>query len=534
MQDGQAYVEKDRCISCGTCVRECPQKAKTYRRDIETVREMIKSGDVITASVAPSFASYLMPWERKRFIGGLRRLGFRYVEETAQAAYAVAKEARTLIDSSEKLLICTACPAAVSYAEKYNSGAAGAMMPISSPMVQHGHDIKKRHGAETKAVFIGPCIAKKEEMLRPENEGAIDAVLTFAEINEMFAENNINLKNCEESFFETVPEGLSRFYPLPGGLLKTAYGKDPLPDSIAAEGFAQVKQSYEAGGTRVIEPLFCEGGCVNGPGMPEFGNIFERKRNLLQYIKENASAQNADETPSGSVKRAEHAFTGIKSATEHSEEEINGMLEKTGKLEKGQQLNCGACGYAGCREKAIAVLDGMAEPDMCLPQMRRLAEQRTDRIIETSPNGIVITDAEMNIIRMNPAFEAMFGCGWAAGKNISQVMDPIPFEKLATFTAEKLEMTARHPKKNLFCHEIFYRIPEENQYVGIFVDITKFSESDSELLKIREETIVQARELLNHQVEMAQKIAYFLGENTAKSESLVRKIMITAGGKDEN
>ena len=78
-----------------------------------------------------------------------------------------------------------------------------------------------------------------------------------------------------------------------------------------------------------------------------------------------------------------------------AEEEIRRFLEKTGKARLEDQLNCGACGYATCRDKAVAVIRGLAEPEMCLPCMRRLAEQHIDRIIETSPNGIVILDEQL-------------------------------------------------------------------------------------------------------------------------------------------
>ncbi len=73
------------------------------------------------------------------------------------------------------------------------------------------------------------------------------------------------------------------------------------------------------------------------------------------------------------------------------EEEIQGILERTGKSDLQQQLNCGACGYESCREKAIAVAQGMAGTEMCI-LMRRLAERRTDQLFNTTPNGILMLD----------------------------------------------------------------------------------------------------------------------------------------------
>ena len=197
------------------------------------------------------------------------------------------------------------------------------------------------------------------------------------------------------------------------------------------------------------------------------------------------------------------------------------------------QLNCGACGYPSCRDKAIAVIEGMAELDMCVPYMKRLAERRTDKIIETSPNGIVILDERLNIISMNPAFRNLFMCSEAVcGRPISYLMDPDPFEKLASGSEELVETVVRHTRGNLVCHEILYRLTEDRQFVGIFVNITKTRAQKERLDALRAQTVMQARELLEHQINMAQTIAGFLGESTAQSEGLLERLITLAG--DEN
>jgi PAS domain S-box-containing protein len=172
----------------------------------------------------------------------------------------------------------------------------------------------------------------------------------------------------------------------------------------------------------------------------------------------------------------------------------------------------------------------MAELEMCIPHMKRLAEQRTDRIIETSPNGIVMLDERLNIISMNPAFRSFFMCTEAiCGRPISYLMDPDPFEKLASGEAELVNTVVTHSRYNLVCHEILYALPEEKQYAGIFVNITKTRSDEEKLDKLRAQTVMQARELLEHQIRMAQTIAKFLGESTAQSEGLLEKLMLIAG-----
>jgi uncharacterized Fe-S cluster-containing protein len=219
--------------------------------------------------------------------------------------------------------------------------------------------------------------------------------------------------------------------------------------------------------------------------------------------------------------------TQLKSTLAISEELIAITLSRTGKSNPENQLNCGACGYPSCREKAIAVLNGMAEEQMCLPYMRRLAEQRTDKIIETSPSGIVILNEQLMIIKMNPAFSAMFHCNEAMlNTHIADILDPDPFEQIKGGHKSLIELNSHHHSASgLICHEIYYQMEEEKQFVGIFFNITDYQREREQYEDLKKETVIQARELLNHQIEMAQKIAQFLGMNTARSEDLIRKLM---------
>jgi len=211
------------------------------------------------------------------------------------------------------------------------------------------------------------------------------------------------------------------------------------------------------------------------------------------------------------------------------------VLAMTGKLSPEDELNCGACGYASCRDKAVAVIRGMAEPEMCIPYMRRLAEQRTDRIIETSPNGIVIVDDRLNIISMNPAFRRYFMCTEAIlGKRISYLMDPDPFERVVSGAEKIVETVARHDRYHIICHQIIYSLAEENQYVGIFVNITRSQADREKLDQLRAQTIAQAQELLEHQIDMAQRIGQFLGESSAQGEKLVENLMNMARSEQQS
>ena len=544
MHAGQAYVVDDRCIGCGTCIRECPQQAKSYRNDVDRAARLIASGAKVAASIAPSFAAAFPDWQRKRLPSALRRLGFAYVGETAIGAYQVACATAAIAGGRPNWPhASTACPAIVRYVERYRPEALDHLVPVVSPMLAHALHIGRTLGEEVRVVFIGPCVAKKAEAERPEHAGIVDCVLTFAELDEWLQRDGIELSACEESDFDEMPAGDSRLFALEGGGVRTAGWTTDLLDGeiVAASGFEEVRsvleQLGENGAPRLVEPLFCPQGCINGPAMRDGRNSFSRRGEVLRYAGQNRCDQPSprpeirDERLDVTL-RARFTARRVKEPAV-TEEQIRQVLERTGKAKEEDQLNCGACGYPTCREKAVAVIQGLAEPEMCIPYMRRLAEQRTDRIIETSPNGIVILDEHLRILHMNPAFRKFFLCSDAVcGQPISRLMDPGPFERLLSGQQDLVEMTVEHKPYNLVCHEILYPLREEKQYVGIFVNITHSRASQQQLDRLRAETVVQARDLLEHQLRMADTIARALGEATARGEDLVEKLMRVAGSPE--
>ncbi len=542
MQNGQAYVDEKRCIACGTCIRECPQQAKTFRNDINIAQSLIDEGHFVAASIAPSFSAVFSKWQHSRLASALRALGIRYVGQTSHGAYQISLESQRLAEEDKtRPHIATACPALINYIEKYQPELVDYLLPLVSPMVAHARLLREKLGKDIKVIFIGPCVAKKSELYRPEVAGVVDCALTFKELNIWLEQKGIDLSMCEESSFDEKPVHKAQLYPLPGGLIKTAGLDDDglnlkllRVDSI--QGVRELLNGIgESSEHALIEPLFCSQGCINGPGIDPGKNLFERRHDIIEYNTETRSISITPEAADRELFRATFKKTDSGSSPGSvTEEQIQQILAHTGKQDPEQQLNCGACGYDSCREKAIAVALGMAEPEMCIPYMRRLAERRTDQIFSTTPNGVLMLDSELNILGMNPAFKKFFSCSDVIlGRHISYLMDPAPFEKLISGMAENMDTTVFHRPYNLLCRELLYMLKEEKQIVGIFINITSQQEHEKKLKEIRSQTVEQANELLEHQIKMAQNIAQFLGESTARGEELVRKLMSLSEG-DEN
>ena len=526
VENRQAHVDNELCVQCGTCVRECPQHAKQILKSVSRVKGWIEEGLSVAASIAPSFAAIYSGWRATRLPAALRRLGFSAVTETAEGAAKVA-EASAGFQGEESIATC--CPAVVSYIRKYKPELVNQLMPLVSPMVAHGRMLKARLGKDTKVVFIGPCAAKKGEALRPEYADVVDAVLTFAELEEWFQEENISLSTCLESGYETFGEpGNARLFPLEGGLLRAAGvsadagAEDVLRISGAEEIKALLDTPTSAWSYTLVEPMFCRGGCIGGPCMPLEKDIFAATRDVVAYAK--ATLDLPGSSPEVNLATTWTAEPVMDLLPEISEKRIQEILETTGKADQGSQLNCGACGYKTCRENAMAVARGMAESGMCVSYMRQKAERRADKIIEKSPNGIVVVDSELNIVHMNERFIRMFNsAGNNIGRPVSHIVDPYGFEKLLAGAEGTQE--AIHTRDGVKYHELIFMLPGEEELTGIYVDVSHSTFDAKQVDLIKDQSLRHARDLLAHQIRFSQEMAHYLGKSTAQTEELVQRLV---------
>jgi len=394
--NGQALIIQDRCISCGNCLVVCSQHAKCIVSNIEYTRSEILSDIECEriAMVAPSFAASF-PDSYDKVPAALKRLGFDTVVETAFGADLISGEyVDAVMNADVRPVISTACPAVFNYIQKYYNHLVPNLAKIVSPMIALGRYLKKENGEKTKIVFVGPCVAKKDEFTDEPVEGIIDSVITFSELKEMFFEDNIVLSELETVPFDPPRASLGKAFPLAGGLLKsTDLPGDVLDDEIVVvEGREKVLEiigeiSNKNINARFVDILFCEG-CISGPVVDSELNFYSKREKVIEFIKKDLKQVDKKVWKSNIFNSRDMDFsrTFIKTSQKKPTPEeavITEILGTFGIHNKNDELNCGACGYSTCREFAIAIAKGLSEKEMCLPHLLDEIREAYDNLHET-------------------------------------------------------------------------------------------------------------------------------------------------------
>lgn len=385
--NGQAEVISERCIGCGNCVRVCSQEAKVYLKLTDEVTGLLKSGKPVAACLAPSFAAeFHSVGDYRRLVGMVRALGFTYVTEVAFGADMVARSYRQKYDDgTQKGVISSDCPAIVYYVEHFQPDLIDHLAPYVSPMVAASRYLKHRYGSELEVVFIGPCIAKKAE------SDDIHYALTFCELREMFAKAGINPEDVEPSEFDPPHAARGAIFPVSHGMLQNMEIADDLTrvDVVVAEGrrnFMDALNEYSKGTLKVnhLELLCCEG-CIMGPGMSKNGNKYHRRALVSAYAEEKMKKLNVEEWENEMECAKEIDLCNSFVARDRrlvspSNDKVAEVLFQMGKNDPSDYLNCGACGYDSCIEHAIAIVQGLAENEMCLPYSIEKLHQSVEKL----------------------------------------------------------------------------------------------------------------------------------------------------------
>lgn len=512
----QAHIIADECILCGRCFVVCPQNAKEIVSEVEKVKVMIQSGEPVIASMAPSFIANYDGVGIDAMREGLQKLGFTDVEETAIGATMVKTDYERLVHEKQKtVIISSACASVNLLIQKHYPEMIKYLADTLSPMQAHCRDIKRRN-PEAKTVFIGPCVAKKDEAQR--YPGIVDAALTFEELTEWLEKENVRL----EKKVDSNPESLARIFPTVAGILRTMKDRDPEYEYVAVDGIENCIAALEDVAAGHVSNCFmemsaCKGSCVNGPVMEKYHPWF-----ITDYLSVTRYAGDKDfpvEQPEISeLSRRYDILEGMKDMP--TERKIQEILSKMGKKKPSDELNCGTCGYDTCREKAIAIYQGKAEIEMCLPYLKEKAENFSNIIFDNTPNGLLVLNERLEIQQINPAACRIMNIRRPSdvlGSQIVTLLDPKPFldaleSRKSVFQCAYLAEYDRYVEE-----QVLY----DQSYRMLFCMLEDVSDEAAEREKkaeMRRQTTEVADKVVEKQMRIVQEIASLLGETAAETK----------------
>ena len=520
----QAHIVGNECILCGQCFVVCPQNAKEIAGETERAEVLINSGAPVIASVAPSFIANYDGVGFGELKAALKKLGFADAEETAVGATIVKREyERLLKEEHRNILISSCCHSVNLLIQKYYPSCLPYLADVLSPMQAHCEDIKRRN-PNAKTVFIGPCVAKKDEA--DYYTGITDAALTFEELTEWFERKGITLNKA----LDKSDESLARFFPTTGGILKTME-KNMLPDYtyIAIDGVENCMAALhdiEEGNINncFIEMSACAGSCIGGPVMEKYHRMPVR-----DYAAVAAYAGKKDFTvdqPDELTLRKNLEYIGRK-LPYPSESEIRDALHKMGKLKPEDELNCGSCGYNTCREKAVAIIQGKAEVSMCLPFLKERAENFSDNIINNTPNGIVVLNDKYEVQQINRAALKLMNIPRESdvmGEPIIRILDPKPFmdvQRTGKALRDEKVYLAEYDK---YVEQTIVLDKEYKALICIMRDVSDEEQQKQRKEELSRQTVETADKVVDKQMRIVQEIASLLGETAAETKIALTKL----------
>ena len=520
----QAHIIGNECILCGQCFVVCPQNAKEIVDETEKVKVLLQSGDPVIVSLAPSFVANYDGAGINSIRKALKKLGFYDVEETAIGATIVKNEYERMIKEEDRDIIISSCCHSINLLiQKHYPAALEYLADVVSPMQAHCNDIKQRY-QNAKTVFIGPCVAKKDEA--EHYEGIVDAVLTFEELTEWLKSENIEIEP------ETDNDICSRarFFPTTGGVLKTMAQENTGFTYLALDGVENciaALKDIESGKIHkcFIEMSACVGSCMGGPVMEKYHHT-ETVKDYITITKYAGAKDFEVSQPKAKDLKKHFAFIEQRSP-QPSDYEINNVLRQMGKFKPSQELNCGSCGYNTCREKAIAIIQGKAESSMCLPFLKDKAESFSDTIVNNSPNGLIVLNDQLEVQQINKAAREIMNIRYASdvlGTQCIRILDPTPFMKVRDTGIGIHNERVYYAEYKRYVEQSIVYDRDSRLLVGIMRDVTNEQYAKERKDTISKQTVEVADKVVEKQMRIVQEIASLLGETAAETKIALAKL----------
>ena len=519
----QAHIIGNECILCGQCFVVCPQDAKAIVDETEKVKVLIQSGSPVYVSLAPSFIANYDGVGIETMQDALCKLGFAGVEETAIGATMVKTEYERMLHEEHRDIVISSCCHSVNLLiQKYFPKELQYLADVLSPMQTHCRDIKKRF-PDAKTVFIGPCVAKKDEA--DYYEGIVDAVLTFEELTRWLDAEHIELKKKSEE----NDNSRARFFPTTGGILKTMAQNEPGYTYLAIDGVENCIAALcdiENGNLHhcFVEMSACVGSCIGGPVMEKY-----HRSPVKDYISvSNYAGKHDFPVDQPDEVQMRKTFTYIERHSQMpTEDEIRDILRQMGKMKPSDELNCGSCGYNTCREKAVAIFQNKAEISMCLPYLKDKAESFSDSIVNNTPNGLIVLNEKLEVQQINTAARKIMNIRSASdvlGDLVVRILDPKVFLDVLNTGRDVRDQRIYLAEYGKYIEQTVIYDKEYRLLICIMRDVTDEESEREKKENISRQTVEIADKVVDKQMRIVQEIASLLGETAAETKIALTKL----------
>ena len=517
----QAHIVGDECVLCGNCFVICPQNAREIRNDVEKAKVLLASGSPVVASLAPSFSANYEGCGIEDMRRALKKLGFADAEETALGATYVKNEYESIMASGmQQVCISSCCPSVNLLIRRYYPEALKYLARVVSPMQAHCADIRARCN-NAKTVFIGPCIAKKQEA---EEYGDVDCVLTFAELSRWLQEAGIEI---EHTGAERIEHSHTRIFPTDGGVIGSmtnrlsdcryvsVSGPDNCINALKDISRGRLSKCF-------IEMSMCSGSCIGGPAMDK-----SHQGAVHEFLTVTDSAGDNDFIVGKKPEMDKtHPYTGVETQMPGNDA-VREILRQMGKTKPEDELNCGSCGYNTCREKAVAVYQGKADLTMCMPYLRDKAESFSDNIINNTPNGILVLNEQLEVQQINKAAMRIMnipdGCS-VLGEPVVRLLDPLDFLSVLNTGKSIRDKRVYLADYKKYVEETVIMDHSFHIIMCIMRDITMQEQERQKKEELGRQTVEITDKVVDKQMRVVQEIASLLGETAAETKIALTKL----------
>ncbi len=410
VKDGKTFVQVDayKCNHCGKCISSCTHNARHFSDDADEFFIALERGEPISAVVSPSF--YMVYGDKApKILGYLKSLGLQKIYMASYGAeialWATMKyiENSQNLPSSERAFISPNCPALVNSIELYYPFLRKKLIPVQSSNMCTAIYARNYLKDKNKFVYIGPCIASKDEFLSESTFGIIDYNLTFEHMMNYIDRTNNSYERFEGYYAKPDLEsaGVGAFTVISGSYRELLHYLLPFntyiqeltglsPNTFQMLSLS-VNDKYMDDQPVFSEVTACVNGCYECAGVDKrYYNPAQIVSNLNKLHRETKSifADSADykenqqklnnlfkDLDENDFKRSyKNRYKQPCLIPENVLNEIfDGMLKFT---ESKRNINCGSCGYKSCKEMATSIAYGYNMKDNCIHYMQDEMQNR--------------------------------------------------------------------------------------------------------------------------------------------------------------